>query len=86
MLLVALMATWLCALMATLFCALDWRLLFVCTYNIYCTVVIVKFSVARVCRVLLGVLWCGLWYDWGVRLRILLLFRLGDYDGKATGY
>ena len=31
---------------------------FLDTYNIYCAVVIVKFSAARACRVLFGVSWC----------------------------
>ena len=49
---------------------------FLDTYNIYCAAVIVKFSAARVCRVLFGVSWCGLWYDWGINE------RKGDYNGK----
>ncbi len=49
---------------------------FLCTYNIYCTVVVVKFSAARACRVLLGVSRRGVWYDWGIKE------RKGDYDGK----
>ena len=49
---------------------------FLCTYNIYYTAALVKFSAARACRVLFGVSRRGLWYDWGINE------RKGDYDGK----